>query len=192
MARLTSDLSQRQYAAIGKVACEWAHVEFTLRYFVEKIAGMEQFLALKFTTELGSTSLLNLLFALLYDRSKDDKNQPPLYQHLKAAEQLIIDRRTDRNTIIHLDWLRSDTDRRKALAFKLTAKGKLQIKKQLKSAAEIEAVALAIAALNDVLWQHWNDNEAGRLQPLPPKPPSPHLKRRNPPRDKRQERQSLP
>jgi len=38
---LISDLTQRQYAAIGKVACEWSHLEQTLQRSVQLIANID-------------------------------------------------------------------------------------------------------------------------------------------------------
>jgi hypothetical protein len=167
--KLTSDLSQRQYAAIGKVASEWGYVEFILRYYFEQTAKVDAILGAKITSELGNVSLVNLILAVLHNGEiKEDEKQLPLYQHLKKLEPTIAELRTLRNTVVHLDWTRDK--RSGALALKASAKGKLVFKFETWTVRQMEELAERIRDLYAVLLQHLLDSQEGRLQPLPPRP----------------------
>lgn len=174
--RLTGDLSQRQYAAIGKVANEWAHVEFILRYYFDQVAKVDEILGAKITSELGNVSLVNLILAVLHNGDiKEDEKQLPLYQHLKKLEPTITELRTLRNTVVHLDWTRDKPSG--ALALKASAKGKLVFKFETWTVQQMEELAERIHGLYAVLLQHLLDSQNGRLQPLPPKPQKPARRR---------------
>jgi hypothetical protein len=63
MASLCSDLTLHQYAGIGKIACEWSHVEQTLQELLWVVADVPPEKGLKISTELGAVTLLNMLLA---------------------------------------------------------------------------------------------------------------------------------
>jgi hypothetical protein len=168
MRKLVSDLPQAQYAAIGKVACEWAHVERLLPLFVIQLAKVDDDTGRKIATDLGNVSLINLILALAHDQDKPSDRQPPIYQHLLAVSETIHKLRADRNIVVHGDWTR-DRVRGRSVAIQTTAKGQLKSKAWLTSKANSEAIAVKIAHLHDKLLQIYLDHQMGLLAPLPPK-----------------------
>ena len=84
---LVSDLTQRQYAAIGKVACEWAHIEAALQWCFFALAHLDTETGLKIVSELGSQTLLDMLLALAHDPNKGEFDQPPITMPSQAFTQ---------------------------------------------------------------------------------------------------------
>jgi hypothetical protein len=162
-------LSGRQYAAIGRVACEWAHVENTLRQLFSVITTIDKDVCWKVMAELGTISLLNLIYAVSHNDAKADDQQQPIYQHLKASDPMLQDLRIKRNTIVHNDWFRAGP-RGSITAFRITAKGKLVMKLEVWKTSKIEELADQISTFNRALWKHILDYQAGTLAALPPKP----------------------
>jgi hypothetical protein len=169
MAFGSSGLSEAQFAAIGKVACEWSHLEYTLKYYIASIGKIDDYVAPKITAGLQGLALQRLALTILHDPDVPDASQPPLYQHVAALIARMDELRGKRNKIVHLDWTVGDAP---GIAAGIWVKqhGKLSIEQLNWSIKDIESIALEIKALNDLLWQHILDFEDGRLAPLPAKP----------------------
>jgi hypothetical protein len=167
MAKLVSNLSQAQYAAIGMVACEWAHVEQMLQLFVAHLAHVSSETGHKIATDMGNVSLLNLVLALARDDDMEDDKQPPIHQHLSSLAEYINELRGRRNRTVHGDWIKDRPGR--SVSMKLTAKGQLKSQLLYTSPADSISLALKIAQLRDKLLEIYLDHQAGRLAPLLPK-----------------------
>jgi hypothetical protein len=167
------ELSQRQYAAIGKVACKWAYVESTLREYFAAISGVDPSIGAVVTAELGLIPLLTLIYSVCFDE------KAPIYQRLKALEPELHRLRIARNTVVHLDWLREAPGR--AAALKFTAKGKFDIQVHKWTTREMERLARDIGEFEIELGVRLMDFQNGTLRPLPAKPQRQPRKGRSPP-----------
>lgn len=167
--RLVSELTQRQYAAIGKVACEWSHLETALQDFVRIAADISPVKSIKITAELGAVTLLNMILALAHDWNRPDDDQPALYTAIAHIAPLIHTMRGERNTVVHRDWFTSG-QRRKLMGLRIDADGKLRAKQIIHTTTEIEALAQRIANLHRKIIEIQIDYQDGRLVALPPKP----------------------
>lgn len=164
---LVSGLSERQYAAIGKVACEWSHLDLTLREYMKPLANVPQNAAWKIAIDLGSVSLMNMILALAHDETKPDDQQPPIYQHLIAMAESINALRGERNLAVHGGWLRSRPG--VAASLKMRAEGRLVGKVVSKRVTEFEDLARRISSMNRKLFEVIQHFQSDQLQPLPPK-----------------------
>lgn len=168
MASLCSDLTLRQYAGIGKIACEWSHVEQTLQELLWVVADVPPDKGLKISTELGAVTLLNMLLALARDGHFDEDRQPPIYHAILGVSERINILRGKRNHYVHRDWMRQGRGPViEALHFK--ADGKLVGRHVKTTVAEMDAVALEMWGLNQKLIQIKQDFRFGRLVALPHK-----------------------
>jgi hypothetical protein len=158
----TSDLTARQYAAIGKVACEWAHLEMTMQYLIAEFTGMESALARKFTADMQAKPLMDLLLTIAHAPGKRADQQPPLWQHLKLTLAVVDKLRAERNEVVHRDWLRDGKSRAKAI--KVSARGsKLHAMIKDTHVQEFEELAASIANVHDKLWEIACDHRRGDL-----------------------------
>jgi hypothetical protein len=166
---LISDLTGRQYAAIGKVACEWAYTEAILKDYFLSLTGLSTELGLKIVSELGSQTLLDMISAIAHDPNKTDDQQAPIYYAFRSIYPKILEMRGRRNRVVHADWSRKGKTSMITLYFQ--AKGKLVGHDMDNKTAEIETLAAQICNLTLKLHQVLRDHKAGRLVALPPKPP---------------------
>ena len=169
MSRLTSNLLQRQYAAIGKVACEWSHVEQQLQQFVTAIAKIPEETGLKITTELGAVTLLNMILALAHDPGKNDDSQAPIYNAVLAIRPRIDYLRGRRNYYVHRDWTKIPSMPKIMIGANIKAEGKLVYGLEKTAAEDLEQVAEEISGLRRKLLEILLDYEAGRLVASPTK-----------------------
>lgn len=149
--------SQKQYAAIGKVACKWAYIEATLRNLFTALSKLEErsLLSATITAELNAQSLLNLVYAVCYDQSS------PIYRHLKALEPRLNELRRKRNAVVHLDWYRGVKG--DATALKATAKGQFDLLVHRMSTVAMEQLANDIEQFNATLCQRLTEFREGKL-----------------------------
>ena len=162
---LASRLSRRQYEAVGKVVCEWAHVESTLRYLIEQITRIEPTTCIKLTDGFGADALMRMAINVARDESKDDNQQPAFLQHLKAAEGPFDDLRIKRNELVHVYWHRAE--RGKATGIYVKARHRFTASVRKWKTDDILALAYQIAMFNEKLWELIYDHDDGRLMPLP-------------------------
>ncbi len=158
MSSLASDLSQKQYAAIGKVACEWAHVEGTLRHYVRVITQWDFGLCAKVTGPLGCIQLFELVASLLY-ADEAGEQQSAAYQSWTGARKRFDELRLERNRIVHRDWLRIRPGQ--VGAIELVAKGRRPetVERQL---PEMESLSQQISGFHMALWTQLSDFQRAR------------------------------
>jgi hypothetical protein len=163
MNKLTSNLTLHQYAAIGKVACEWAHVEQTLRWFVKELAKVDIDTAMRLTAELSAKNSMDIILALSATDGVTLEGQPLLHRVLHSAQSKIAELRGERNRIVHRDWLKGKSGQPVAINVRADS-GRFRTKLLEPNALEHERVAAEISNLNDWLWQTLLDHKADRLQ----------------------------
>ena len=152
MKQLTSDLSQALYAAIGKVTCEWAHLETTVRYYVQAVTGLSFETSVKLTAGLTSVALFDLVLSLLHSAAdENDDTQLQLFHEFKAARKVFDELREERNRVVHRDWLLTRPGG--AAAFEAAARGR-KIKTVKLGVREMEQIATRIHQFNQALWEH--------------------------------------
>ena len=150
MNNLTSGLSQKQYAAIGKVACEWAYLEGVLRVLFNTITKAGGDLTQKLTSDLRATELFDLLLTVSHKTGQSDQDQPPVYQHLRASKERFDELRRKRNELVHGDW--NYQGRGQVAAPHFTARKQKLVGRLLKwSTAQMEATAYDIKGFHDAI-----------------------------------------
>lgn len=164
MTGLTSDLTDEQYAAIGKVVCEWAHVEFMTRHLIGAICDMTMAECRVATAKLQGDDLLNRLLKAAVMVGRDGGERSPLYQHLAALVPTWNELRLKRNDIVHFEWLALEDGT--AGAVPAFYRGPPREQMVMLTVAEATTCSLNMAAMHDRLLAvllHWQD---GKLEPL--------------------------
>jgi len=105
-----SELTDAQYAALGKAVVEWANVEFLLGVLLSRLLGTPEFLSRTYTNSISAVRLQDAIAeAVDIHRVR--------YSHRLISEQILLEIvqvnsqvtaiRGMRNKIAHFCWLRS-------------------------------------------------------------------------------------
>ena len=162
-------LSKRQYELIGKVAAEWATLEWMLQCGVWDIAGMDPGTGMKITSDLRSPVIFNMLLALAHDSDKDERSQPPIYWAFYNIGPTLVELRGERNRIVHQDWLRQSQS--EIVGFHHEAKGKLKAKIITRNVSDMEGTISRIRNLTAKVVEILEHHKHGQLVASPPTPP---------------------
>jgi len=105
-----SQLTNAQYAELGKAVVEWANVEYLLGVLLSRLLGTPEFLARTYTASISAVRLQDAIAeAVEIHRIR--------YKHRLASEQVLLEviqvnsqvtaLRSMRNKIAHFCWMRS-------------------------------------------------------------------------------------
>jgi len=150
---LHSDLTARQYAAIGKIACEWAHLESAIRGAIQMITEMDADLLTKFIADMPAAALIDLLITVSHETGKSKEDQSGQWRQLQALHPLLTELRIRRNDAIHGEWTKSK--RVAAVHIRFTARDKRELKGSYRrwNTEEFERLPLDIAEATRKVWQ---------------------------------------
>jgi hypothetical protein len=138
-----SDLTEAQYAALGKAVVEWANVEYLLGVLLGRLLATPEFLARTYTDALSAVRLQDAIAeAVEIHRIR--------YRTRLISEQILIEivqinsrvtiARSARNRIAHFCWMRSHDEEIFGTGF---TGGVLSAKKERRDHAVLSAQDLA-------------------------------------------------
>ncbi|WP_311222978.1 MULTISPECIES: hypothetical protein [unclassified Acidovorax] len=142
-----SEITEAQYAALGKAVVEWANVEFLLGVLLSRLLGTPEFLARTYTDSISAVRLQEAITeAVEIHRVR--------YRHRLASEQVLLEisqvnlevttLRSMRNKIAHFCWVRSHDEELFGTSFR---GGALSTKKERRDHAVLTSSELS--KLND-------------------------------------------
>ena len=106
-----ADLTDEQYAALGRIVVEWSNIERLLGFLLNRMLRMPEYLGRTYTSGLSAVRLQQAIAeALEVHRIRYRATQIP-ESTLRAIEQInaeVTSLRTDRNKVSHFCWLRSN------------------------------------------------------------------------------------
>lgn len=148
--------TQRQYAAIGRVAATWAEVEFGMESILARLALAPSMLGFILTDKLGADNRLGAIESLVnvhatkYEHVLADK---ATLEELKRILPFIRKMKDDRNFIVHSLWTRANEDFLGRIDLAATARsGKDFSGGPCERLADIEKFADGVRKLADRLW----------------------------------------
>jgi hypothetical protein len=73
---------------------------------VRYLANIDEDIAVRITTQLGSEVMFNMILALVHQPYAEPDQQKPIYQWIHGARTQFDNLRSQRNIAVHMDWLR--------------------------------------------------------------------------------------
>ena len=108
-----SDLTESQYAALGKVVVEWANMEFLLGVLLGRLLVTPDFHARTFVNSISAAKIQSAIDEALQIQEKRYKCkiiEKEIVDDLTKINKEITALRASRNKVAHFCWCRSDDD----------------------------------------------------------------------------------
>jgi len=106
-----SDLTEEQYAALGKAVVEWANIEELLGVIIGRLLATPDFLARTFSDSISavrSQAILTEAIEIHRTRYQYRIVQKNILDELNTTNEKITALRAKRNKIAHFCWMRSN------------------------------------------------------------------------------------
>lgn len=107
------DLTEEQYAALGKAVVEWANIEELLGAVIGRLLATPDFLARSFTDSMSAVRVQDILTQAIeihHARYQCRRVRKEILDELTEINKKITTLRAKRNKIAHFCWMRTTDD----------------------------------------------------------------------------------
>jgi hypothetical protein len=149
--------TDRQYAAIGRVAATWSVVELALERILSGLALAPSLLGFVLTDKLGPDNRINAIRSLIgvhQEKYGCELVDEPILTELKTILKTIAKMKEDRNFVVHTVWSQAGADHLGHINISAAARsGRDYSSGPAERLVDIEVFADEIQKAADRLWQ---------------------------------------